>query len=63
MPMMDYNGWSGMMGGGWSFVGWITLLLFWTLLVLAIFTLFRYLTGGGSRPCCHDKEDHHHGES
>ena len=47
--MMNFGGWNNMMGGwgGFGILGWASILLFWTLLILSVLVLFRYL--GGSR--------------
>ncbi|MCL4354828.1 SHOCT domain-containing protein [Patescibacteria group bacterium] len=41
-PMMGF-GWNNMMGFGGFGLGWISMLLFWILIVLAIVALLRYL--------------------
>ena len=47
--MMGYGGWNNMMGwNGLGLLGWIPMLLFWTLLILGVVALFRYL-GGSTR--------------
>lgn len=48
MPMMG-SGFGNMMGGwgGFGVLGWLSLLLFWILLILGVIALIRYL--GGSR--------------
>ena len=53
------NGW-GMMAG-WGILGWVSLFLFWTLMVLGIMALIRYLTADSRKKdqCCRNhKEDH-----
>lgn len=41
--MMGF-GWNNMMAwGGFGLFGWIWMLLFWVLLILAVVALFRYL--------------------
>ena len=39
----------GMMGGwgGFGILGWVSMLLFWSLLILGVIALFRYLSGSG----------------
>lgn len=63
--MRYYNdGWNWMMGNGlgmmagWGIIGWISLFLFWTLLVLGILALIRYLSKNSKKPdgCCREKE-------
>lgn len=44
--MMDYGGWNNMMGG-WGIFGWLTMLLFWALLILGVIALIRYLARSG----------------
>ena len=48
-PMMGYGGWNNMMGGwgGFGILGWVSMLLFWLLLILGVIALFRYLGGSG----------------
>lgn len=47
--IMSFGGWNNMMGewGSFGILGWVSILLFWILLILGILALFRYL--GGSR--------------
>ena len=41
---MMWNGFGGMMGyGGWGFVFWVTTLLVWAALGLAIIALWRWI--------------------
>ncbi|MBI5452985.1 SHOCT domain-containing protein [Candidatus Gottesmanbacteria bacterium] len=49
--MMGYGGWNNMMGGwsGSGILGWISMLLFWSLLILGVIALFRYLGVSGRR--------------
>ena len=43
-PMMGYGGWNNMMGwNGLGSLGWIPMLIFWVLLILAVVALIRYL--------------------
>ena len=35
----------GMMGGGYWFVGWIFMILFWAAIILAIIWLYRQIRG------------------
>lgn len=50
IPMMG-SGFGNMMGswGGFGIFGWITMLVFWLLLILGIIALIRYLGGSGKR--------------
>ncbi|OGF99318.1 electron transporter RnfE [Candidatus Gottesmanbacteria bacterium RBG_13_37_7] len=41
--MMGYGGWNNMMG--WGGFGWIFMIVFWTLIILGVVTLVRYLKG------------------
>lgn len=49
-PMMGY-GWNNMMGGwsGFGILGWLSMLVFWILLILGVIALIRYLGGSGKR--------------
>ena len=44
-PMMGYGGWGTMMSGlnGFGIFGWLSMVLFWLLLILGIVALLRYL--------------------
>ncbi|MCL4338649.1 SHOCT domain-containing protein [Patescibacteria group bacterium] len=49
-PMMGYGGWNNwgnMMGWGGFGFGWIFMIIFWTLIILGVVALVRYL--GGTR--------------
>ena len=48
-PMMGYGGWNNMMGGwgGFGVLSWLSMLLFWTLLILGVVALIRYLARSG----------------
>lgn len=50
IPMMG-SGFENMMGGwgGFGILGWITMLIFWVLLILGVIALIRYLGGSGKR--------------
>lgn len=54
--MMGYGNWNNMMGwGGFSILGWLSVVVFWILLVLGIAALVRYLSrsqesGNGKTP-------------
>lgn len=48
------------MGYGFGFgFGWIFMIIFWALIIWAIFALVRGLSGHG---CCQHKGEHMHGE-
>src|SRR3989344_74606 len=49
-PMMG-SGWGNMMGGwgGFGILGWVSMLLFWVLLILGAIALIRYLGSSGKR--------------
>lgn len=55
-PMMGYGGWGGMMNswGGFGIMGWLTMIIFWILIVLGVVALVRYL--GGTRKDSTDKD-------
>ena len=55
-PMMGYGGWNNMMGGwsGFGIFGWLSMILFWALIILGIVALIRYL--GRSGPNREDKK-------
>ena len=36
-------------GGGWGMLGIVHMVLWWTLLILGIVVLFKWITGGSSR--------------
>lgn len=44
------NGWGNMMGGwgGFGILGWLSMLVFWVLLILGVVALIRYLSKSGS---------------
>ena len=48
-PMMGYGGWNNMMGGWGDFgiLGWLSILLFWLLLILGVVALVRHLARSG----------------
>lgn len=52
MPMMWMmgNGWGNMMGswGSFGIFGWLSMILFWALLILGVVALVRYLAKSGS---------------
>ena len=50
-PMMG-TGWGNMMGGlnGFGIFGWLTMILFWVLLILGVIALFRYLSRSSQQP-------------
>ena len=54
--MMGYGGWNNMMGGwsGFGIFGWLSMILFWALIILGIVALIRYL--GRSGPNREDKK-------
>src|SRR3989344_5421423 len=54
-PMMG-TGWGNMMGGwnGFGIFGWLSMILFWSLIILGIVALIRYL--GRSGPSQEDKK-------
>ena len=54
MSMMG-SGWGNLMGGwgGFGALGWVSMLLFWALLILGVIALIRYL---GNLPRSNDKE-------
>lgn len=57
-----WNSWGNMWGGGFGFgFGWIFMLLFWGLVIWAIFALVR---SGSGHSCCggHDHSEKGHGE-
>lgn len=62
--MMGYYGYGHMLGGwgesGFALVCWITLFLFWTLMVLVILTLIRHLTKEDKHGCCEGHKGSHH---
>ena len=47
-PMMG-SGWGNMMGGwgGFGILGWLSMLIFWVLLILGVVALIRYLARSG----------------
>lgn len=47
-PMMG-QGWGGMMSGwgGFGILGWLSMLIFWVLLILGVVALIRYLARSG----------------
>lgn len=55
-PMMGYGGWGGMMNGweGFGIIGWLTMIIFWILIILGVVALIRYL--GGTRQSSTDKD-------
>lgn len=65
---MRYYGdsWNWMMGSGlgmmagWGIVGWITLFLFWTLMILGIIALVSHLTKQDKRDCCSSSKGSYH---
>lgn len=43
--MMGYGSWNNMMGwGGFSIFGWLSVVVFWILLILGIAAIIRYLS-------------------
>lgn len=54
-PMMG-QGWGGMMNGwgGFGIIGWLTMIIFWILIILGVVALIRYL--GGTRQNSTDKD-------
>ncbi|MCL4354201.1 SHOCT domain-containing protein [Patescibacteria group bacterium] len=48
-PMMGYGSWNNMMGswGGFGVAAWLTMILFWGLLILGVIALIRYLLRSG----------------
>src|SRR3990167_2370248 len=44
-PMMGYGSWNNMMGGwgGFGILSWLSMLIFWVLLILGVIALIRYL--------------------
>ena len=54
--MMGYGGWNNMIGGwsGFGIFGWLSMILFWALIILGIVALIRYL--GRSGPNREDKK-------
>ena len=50
-PMMGYGGWNNMMGGwgGFGILGWLSMLIFWILLILGVIALVRYLSASGKK--------------
>ena len=57
------NGW-GMMAG-WGILGWISLFLYWTLMVLGIMALIKFLTGDCRKKdhCFRNHKEDHHNQS
>ena len=53
--MMGYGGWNNMMGGwgGFGILGWLSMLIFWVLIILGVVALIRYLVRSGQQ----SKED------
>lgn len=56
MMWNSFGGW----GGGFGF-GWVFMLLFWGLVIWAIFALVRGVSGRGG--CCGGDHDGHHGHN
>ena len=53
-----WNSWGNMWGGGFGF-GWIFMLVFWGLIIWAIFALVR---GAGRQGCCGNDNHTRNGE-
>lgn len=45
-PMMGYGGWNNMMGG-FGLFGWLSMIIFWLLLILGVVALVKWLTTSG----------------
>lgn len=59
--LLQYGGYSGMgygmMGGGWWFIGWIFMILFWVAVILAIIWLYRQVRGEEKAPAAETPQD------
>lgn len=57
--MGNYFGHMGGLGYGFGF-GWIFMLLFWVLVIWAIFALVRGVSGVSGHGCWHHRDEHEH---